>query len=208
MQQTPIRNTRASSRNNAQIMEPQCRLTSYKKSFFPDCIRIWNALKNETVNSTSISIFNAHILSLPAFAHCRLPGDALQYNKTIKGHTGRLITQFRLGLSPLRNELFTYNITDNPFCPSCGQNVETHSHFLFECSLYSQQRYTMLNDLKMLITHVNIQFNLQIDSDKNDDIKCMLINGLNMQMLDDSVGINAAIFNIASTYISSTARFK
>ncbi len=65
----------------------------------------------------------------------------------------------------------------------------------------------MLNDLKMLITYVNRQFNLNIDIDKNDEIKLMLINGLNLQMLEDSIGKNATIFDIASTYISSTARF-
>ena len=65
----------------------------------------------------------------------------------------------------------------------------------------------MLNDLKMLITYVNRQFKLNIDIDKNDELKLMLINGLNLQMLEDSIGMNATIFAIASTYISSTARF-
>jgi hypothetical protein len=41
---TPTRNSRAFFRNNAQIMEPQCRLTSYIKSFFLNYIFIWNTL--------------------------------------------------------------------------------------------------------------------------------------------------------------------
>ena len=131
------RSSRALSRNNALIIEPKCCIECYKKSFFPDCIRIWNSLKNEVVNSTSISLFKNHLLSLPACAHNKHSSDVLQYRKSVKGHTGRLITQFRMGLSPLRNELFTYNITDNPFCPSCGNSLETLAHFLFECSFYS-----------------------------------------------------------------------
>ena len=99
--------------------------------------------------------------------------DFLQYSKILKGHTGRLVTQFRLGLSPLRNELFTYSITDNPFCPSCGESLETLSHFLFECPLYSNQRSILLNDLTVLIHVTNIKqdFNLTLDIDKQDDVK-------------------------------------
>ena len=149
-----LRSSRTLSRNNAQIFEPQCRTSCYQKSFFPHCIRVWNSLTNEIVNSTSVSVFSSRLLQLPAFAHSKRSLDSLQYSKVLKGHTGRIVTQFRLGLSPLRNDLFTYNITDNPFCPSCGESLETLSHFLFECPLYSQQRSILLKDLTALITHI------------------------------------------------------
>ena len=159
------------------------------------------------MNSTSISVFKCQLSSVHAFAHCTRSLVALQYSKIVKGHTGRLITQFRLGLSPLRYELFTYNITDNPFCPSCGESLECLLHFLFECSCYSQQRCILLNDLKTLFTHININFNLTLDIGNHEDVKNILINGVNLPMIDDNISINAAIFHIASTYISSSARF-
>ena len=203
-----LRISRALSRNSVQITEPQCRLSGYKKSFFPDCTRLWNSLSNDAVMCTSIEVFNAHLLSLAVFAHCKWSDDAIQYSKTTKVHTGRLITQFRLVLSPLRNELFTYNITDNPFCQTCGQHVETLSHFLFECLMYTQQKTIMINDLSVLLAYANRTFNLHLDIAKTDDAKFVLIHGLNLPISEDNVRINIAIFQIASTFISSTTRFK
>ena len=202
-----LRSSRILSRNNAQIFEPQCRTTCYQKSFFPHCIRVWNSLTNEIVNSASVSVFNSRLIQLPAFAHSKRSLDSLQYSKVLKGHTGRLVTQFRLGLSPLRNDLFTYNITDNPFCLSCGESLETLFHFLFECPLYSQQRSILLKDVTALITHVNQDLNVTLDIDRQDDLKHVLINGLNLPFVDVNYCINLAVFNIASTFISSTARF-
>ena len=159
------------------------------------------------MSSASVTVFNNSLLQLPDFAHSKRSLESLQYSKILKGHTDRLVTQFRLGLSPLRNELFTYNITDSPFCPSCGQSLETISHFLFECPQYSQQRSILLNDLTALITHIKQVHNVTLDIDKQDDVKHILINGLNLPFIDANFCINSAIFNIASTFISSTARF-
>ena len=93
----------------------KCRITCYQKSFFPDCIKRWNLLNNEAVNSTSINVSKSNLLSSPHYAHIMHSLEAAQYNNVLKGHNGKM-TQFRLGLSPLRSELFTYNIIENPFC--------------------------------------------------------------------------------------------
>ena len=44
------RSTRAASRHSMLVKEPRCRLNCYKTSFFPDCIRNWNALTSTIVN--------------------------------------------------------------------------------------------------------------------------------------------------------------
>ena len=159
------------------------------------------------MNSTSISMFKCQLSSVPAFAHCTRSLVALQYGQIVKGHTGRLITQFILGLSPLRYELFTYNITDNPFCSSCGESFECLLHFLFEYSSYSLQGCILLNDLTTLFTHININFNLTLDIGNHEDVNNIFINGVNLPMMDYNIIINTAIFNIALTYINSSARF-
>ena len=202
-----MRSSRALTRNSVQIIEPQCRINCYQKSFFPDCIKIWNLLTNEVVNSTSINVFKINLLMLPAFAHSKRSLDALQYSNVANGHNGRLITQFRLGLSPLRNDLFTYNITDNPFCASCGQSLETLNHFLFECLKYSQHRLTLMNELSLLILYANDLFHLNIDINSQIVVRNLIINGIVLPTLDDNFCINSAIFKIVSTFISSTARF-
>ena len=65
----------------------------------------------------------------------------------------------------------------------------------------------MLNDLSTLFTYINVNFNLSFDIGNHDDVKNILINGVDLPMMDDNICINTAIFTIASTYISSSARF-
>jgi hypothetical protein len=202
-----IRSSRAQSRHNAQIIEQKFHLTCFKQSFFPDCIRMWNSLSSEITNSTSIGSFKSHLLALPAFAPNKHFLDAEQYNIALKGHNGRLITQFRWGLSPLHNELFTYNIIDNPFCPSCGNCIETLSHFLFECSLYAPQRNILMSDLATLSARFNDCPNVFIDLNRLDQVAKLLLCGLNLPELEECAYFNSLLFNIVSNFISTTSRF-
>ena len=57
-----------------------------------------------------------------------------------------LLTKLRLGLSPLREHKFKHGFLDslNSIC-SCGQNIETSTHFLLHCPNYSSERLTFLN---------------------------------------------------------------
>ena len=66
----------------------------------------------------------------------------------------------------------------------------------------------MINNLSVLFDYANTTFNLHLDIAKTDDVKFVLINGLNLSISEDNVRINAALFQIASTFISSTERFK
>jgi len=50
---------------------------------------------------------------------------SVAYSKVCYGSFGILVTQFRLGLSLLRFELYIYTINDNLFCPACGDSLET-----------------------------------------------------------------------------------
>ena len=47
-----------------------------------------------------------------------------------------VLTQIKLNLSPSKSQLFKYNLTDNPFCPSCGDSVETPVHYFIECNAH------------------------------------------------------------------------
>jgi len=106
-----------------------CRLECFKKTYFPSVISNWNQLSQDIVSSSSISIFKSKITNLinvstgfPCVSHL---------GSVSCGLCGKILTQIRLGLSPLRHHLFTYNITDNPFCASCGLFVEDNSPYLF-----------------------------------------------------------------------------
>ena len=68
--------------------------------------------------------------------------------------------------------------------------------------MYSQQKSILLKDLKTLITHIRQDLNSTLNIDKQDDVKHILINGLNLPFIDAYYCINLAILNIASTFIS------
>ena len=205
-----MRNTRSGSRNNKQMVEPKCRITCYKKSFFPDCIKVWNSLSNVEVNSTSIDAFKYNLEKLPAFSSKPLLIDTIHYNKVLKGTTGRLITQFRLGLSPLREQLFCYNITDNPFCPACLDCVESMSHYIFICPVYAIQREILFKELGLLESDLCSTFNiLSLDLPNRAKVIALLTRGINLQGQNEitNVNVNSSLFNIFANFIQSTLRF-
>ena len=72
----------------------------------------------------------------------------------------KLLTGQRLGLSHLREHKFKHVFLDSlkPIC-SCGQDIETSTHFLLHCCNYSNERLTFLDMLR------NIDRNIL---DKND----------------------------------------
>ena len=72
----------------------------------------------------------------------------------------KLLTTLRLGLSHLREYKFKHGFLDslNSIC-SCGQNIETSTHFLLYSSNYSNERLTFLNIIR------NIERNIL---DRND----------------------------------------
>jgi hypothetical protein len=205
-----IRSSRSSTKNSILLIEPTCRITCYKTSFFPDCIRIWNSLSNEFVNCASIDMFKAGLVLLPAFSSKTHVVDTVCFNKVLTGNHGRLITQFRLGLSPLRNDLFCYTIIDNPFCPACGECLETLSHYLFECPSYLPHRLIMFNNIQVLVAELNLYFGLRIDVNNRDAVTSLLTRGIHLPEQEESVqlNINRAIFNICSNFITKTLRFK
>jgi len=118
------------------VVEKTCRIDCYNKSFFPDCAARWNTLPSKIKVIDSFSQFK--------FIFCQhLVGDTIvnsencsSYSSACYGWIGRLIIQFRLGLSPLRSDLYKFNILDNPFCPACGDSLETLKHYLIEWPSY------------------------------------------------------------------------
>ena len=182
------------------------------KIFFPGLHQMWNLLNNETVNSTSINVFKSNLLSLPHYAHIKRSLEAVLYNSVLNGHNGKIVTQFRLGLSPLRSELFTYNIIENPFCPMCGDEIENLKHFLFDCVKYCEPRENMAVKITALFKFINqlyIPALDHLDPTSQPVVTHILLHGLNLSSIDCDINknINLEIFAIFSSYISQTARF-
>ena len=63
----------------------------------------------------------------------------------------KFLTRIRLGLSHLAYHKFRHNCQDcvNPVC-SCGQEIETSTHFLLHCSNYHSARQTLFEKVKKI----------------------------------------------------------
>jgi len=111
------------------------------------------------------------------------------------GRSGRLITQFRLGLSPLHYDLFSHNTIDNPFCSICGDGLETQFHFFLRCSKYSEPRVCLMSEL----TNAESSFMLIALGNVNDaqceNIMDILIHGVPLSVSGDERDVlNRSIF--------------
>ena len=163
----------------------------FQKHFFPSTIIEWNKLDWEMKNYESIETFLKRILSL-----IRAPP-----NSTFKCDNPRgikLLSRLRLGLSHHREHKFKHSFQDSlkPFC-SCGNSeVETSSHYLLQCSNYSEERLALLNTIK------NIEMSTLQQSDSK--FTGVLLSG------DTSFDKNKNTFIIDATtdYIISTGRFE
>ena len=108
----------------------------------------------------------------------------------------KLLSRLRLGLSHLREHKFKHGFLDslNPIC-SCGQNIETSTHFLLHCSNYSNERLTFLNIIR------NIDRNIL---NKNDlKVTESLLYG--DSSLDDTN--NTLIMNATMEFLFASKRF-
>ena len=108
----------------------------------------------------------------------------------------KLLTRLRLDLSHLREHKFKHGFLDslNPVC-SCGQDIETSTHFLLYYSNYSNERLTLLNIIR------NIDRNIL---DKND------LKVTETLLYDDSSSDhtnNTLIINATMEFLIASRRF-
>ena len=162
----------------------------FKNTFFPSTIIEWNKLDLEIKNSESIVTFKKRI---PSFIK---PSANSTFNCHNPGGIKRL-SRLRLGLNHLRKHKFKHSFQDslNPFC-RCGKGeVETSSHYLLHCSIYSEERLALLNTIK------NIAMSLLQQNDSK--LTSVLLFG------DTSFDNNKNTFGLDATiiYIILTGRF-
>ncbi|MFZ2538323.1 MAG: hypothetical protein WAX04_05435, partial [Oscillospiraceae bacterium] len=128
-----------------------CRKQKFKKSFFPSAIEAWNSMPLEIRMLDSLA-------KLKKYLNIKFDFDNRFFDYNNMSCPGaRVLTQLRLGLSSLNNQLYNYNITDNPFCQMCLDNIETTEHFLFNCPNFVDARVTyikktLVNDSKLCST--------------------------------------------------------
>ena len=96
----------------------------FKNSFVPAVMLEWNKIDVNIHNSTSCNVFKKVILKF-------IRPEPNQVFNVDSSEGLKFLTRIRLGLSHLADHKFRQNCQDcvNPVC-SCGQEIETSTHFL------------------------------------------------------------------------------
>mgnify|MGYP001591838763 CR=1 FL=1 len=173
-----IENRRYNLRNNEDIRIPATNLESFKRSFIPHAISLWNNLPLAQRQIPTLEDFK---LSLKEnFKECNI---LYYYGKRWPSiHHSRI----RIGCSKLKNDLFSnLRVIDEPYC-ICG-SIEDANHFFFGCPNYIDLRLNLFS-----IVAIYSQINLEI-----------LLHG-NAELSED---INVIIFDAVHDYIEKSNRF-
>ena len=127
------------------------RRKSFKKTFFPYCIKEWNNLNAEVRNAKSIHIFKTMIRT-------KKKGNFLFSVYDFLGV--KLLTLLRLQFSHLNEHKVRHGFGDTVIS-MCGCNAEIKDieHFLLRCHFYYIQRFELFNN----INKVDLSFR-QVDA--------------------------------------------
>ena len=116
-------------------------------SFFPSTIIEWNKLSPLMRIQDSLSKFKKYLN-----INFETEKGFFNYN-LLSGPFTKILTQCRLGLCSLNNELFTYNLTDNPYCTHCCSEFESVGHFLLFCPRFQVARVSYFAKLRLFVTN-------------------------------------------------------
>ena len=128
-------------RNNKNIRIPFTKSETFKRSFIPTAVRLWNELCFKTRESISVSVFKSNLKSTNKIANI-----LFYYGQRWPAiHHARL----RIGCSKLNYDLcYNLHLPDiDPSC-SCGVAHENASHFFISCPNYTQIRTFLRNKLE------------------------------------------------------------
>ena len=171
--------TQYNLRNVNNIRTISCNSQLYYNSFLPSTVRAWNDLPDELRNSETLDIFK-HRLNVSIK---KPPKYFCTGQRTLQIHHTRLRTK----CSSLNNHLFTKNIIEDPSC-LCGA-LEDTEHYLLHCTLYTEHRNKMIDDISNLI---------------QDDITADLLTYGSTSANNNT---NSEIFKVVQSFILKTKRF-
>ena len=143
MPHTREQDTNRKFRNATTHSYERAQTTSYKRSFFILANKLYNELP-DVVRSLRQNKFNKHITE-----QLGTPQPPEFY--ALGSKTGNILhTRLRNEMSGLNSHLFKIQRTTAPSCP-CGHNTESVRHYLLECSLYTNQRNTLFNNIRLTL---------------------------------------------------------
>ena len=125
-------------RNNNDIRVPLSRTISFRNSFIPSSIRLWNAVDPSFQNCSSLSSFKK---ANPLFSHGKGRGPVYH-------------ARIRMGLRALNQQRHKYNFIHHALCNSCNYRNEDPVHYFLECPTYQLARTNLLRSVDSIITDI------------------------------------------------------
>ena len=180
---------RLRSSSNGTLSIPYARTAKYANSFIIKTTRNWNELdikvrQVSTLNTFKMKIRNSHQPPITA----ALTGRASVHH-----------TRMRLGLSPLREQLYKFDIIESPNCENCYIESESCIHYFLKCPVFTIQRVKLLSTVCQIMPY-NILRQLHRES----ALVNVFLNGSDQLTMDE----NLELFETILQYISQTERFK
>ena len=185
---TRMSQTGRSLRNSRTLTQTFNRTSLFENSFLPSTTRLWNKLP--------LPVRQSNFSSFKRYIHEQLSPPRPPAYFSFGSKRGNLLhTRLRVGTSQFNSHLFKLLAIDSPSCP-CGHRSETVEHFILHCTLYSNHRKVLFQELSSILD-INFQTlskTLQID---------ILINGHHLSWAG-----GRRVANCFQNYILNSLRFK
>ena len=152
-----IGSVRPNSRNADNFYSIKSRTETFRNSFIPSTIRLWNSLQIQ-----DRSLKYAQKLGNYVSNELYYFGDRILNVKH---------AQLRMKCSLLNYHLFSLHVIDSPEC-SCGYQQEDSNHYLLHCPLFNNDRVNLINSVsnltniavtEKLLLYGSTQLNLDIN---------------------------------------------
>ena len=147
-----IGDVRPQSRSSANIYPVKTRTETFKKSFIPSTVKLYNSLD---VNNRNLAFCSSLMKNTKS--------QLFYYGKRVNNLKH---CQLRMQCSKLNFHLFLLHVRSSFECV-CGNNREDVNHYLLQCPLYNQARAIMFNEINEIGVTITVN-NLLYGSDTAD----------------------------------------
>ena len=173
-----IHEVRPNSRQPDNFFLLKTRTETFRKSFIPSAVKLWN---NTPATERNIDFIKASM--------CRKSEDLYNFGSR---HLNVKHAQLRLNCSKLNLHLFNLHVIESPAC-NCGYVIEDCKHHFLHCLFYDAQRDKMLNCIKEVYN---------IDNVNDDSVIALLLFG----STDLDYMTNIHIFNAVHVFVEECNR--
>jgi hypothetical protein len=177
------------------ITTPLPKTVTYQKSFFPQSIKDWNNLPQQTREATSLASFKDYQKKTTGYK--TNPNYHHNSSKAAINHT-----RIRLGLSGLSSQRFNYNHIPNPQCLTCGAANEDPIHYFLLCPTYSAPRPALLEGICEILDDHEIEIDFRRRRFREQFIQLILKGSPHLN--DETI---LRIFEITQSFINNSKRF-